>query len=76
MGATLQSIHDLGFAFNDLKPENILITELGHMKLCDFGACRPISASGRRRLGASWRALSDMRNGDWRDADDEEERNR
>ena len=41
------------------------------MKLCDFGACRPISASGRRRLGASWRVLSDMRNGDWRDADDE-----
>ena len=70
--AALLSIHDNGFAFNDLKPENLLITALGHIKLCDFGACRPVSAIGRRRLGESWRALSDLRNGDWKDHDNSE----
>ena len=39
------SPHSLGFVFNDLKPENILITELGHIKLTDFGACRVYNRS-------------------------------
>ena len=33
--------HDAGFVFADLKPENVVITESGHVKLTDFGACRP-----------------------------------
>ncbi|CAN0551543.1 unnamed protein product, partial [Ectocarpus sp. 8 AP-2014] len=41
--AALCSIHDNGFVFGDLKPENILITESGHIKVADFGACRPVS---------------------------------
>ena len=38
--AGLLAVHELGFSFNDLKPENILITQLGHVKLADFGGCR------------------------------------
>lgn len=50
VGAALISIHDMGLSFNDLKPENILITETGHIKLTDFGACRPINEYGHRIL--------------------------
>ena len=45
--AALLSIHDLGLAYNDLKPENILLTELGHVKLTDMGACRPVTREGK-----------------------------
>ena len=41
--AALASVHDLGFVYADLKPENIVITEPGHIKLSDFGGCRPVS---------------------------------
>ncbi|CAM9217990.1 unnamed protein product, partial [Ectocarpus fasciculatus] len=50
VGAALVSIHDLGLSFNDLKPENIVITENGHVKLTDFGACRPVNESGEQLL--------------------------
>eukprot|EP01034_Spumella_vulgaris_P029535 gene29535-36601_t len=65
--AALLSIHELGFCFNDLKPENILITEIGHIKLADFGACRPITQDARDLLQRSKSVLSNIRNGDWRD---------
>ena len=36
----LEYLHEQDIAFRDLKPENVLITEVGHIKLTDFGACR------------------------------------
>jgi len=65
--AALQSVHELGFSFNDLKPENVLLTGLGHVKLADFGACRPLGSEGRRRLEDSLARVGCLRNGDWRE---------
>lgn len=64
--AALCSIHDAGFVFGDLKPENILITEIGHVKVADFGACRPVSEAAKDSLNRSRDALRTLRDGDWR----------
>lgn len=64
--AALCSIHNAGFVFGDLKPENILITESGHVKVADFGACRPVSEAARSSLNHSRNALHTLRDGDWR----------
>lgn len=70
--AALHSIHESGFSYNDLKPENILVTALGHIKIADFGACRPVNEEAKSLLQQQWRDLADLRNGDWRDHDPEE----
>lgn len=61
-------MHDCGFVFGDLKPENILITESGHIKIADFGACRPTTADAKDILSHSRDALRTLRDGDWRAA--------
>lgn len=66
--AALCSVHDAGFLFGDLKPENILITESGHVKVADFGACRPVSEGAKNSLNHSRDALRTLRDGDWRAA--------
>ena len=63
----IRSIHDLGFVYGDLKPENIVITEPGHIKLTDFGGCRPITKEAKQRLSTiSKDILKNLRNGDWK----------
>lgn len=66
---SFRSIHDLGFVYGDLKPENIVITEPGHIKLTDFGGCRPITKDAKQLLSTiSKDILNNLRNGDWKDA--------
>lgn len=48
------------------RPENILITEGGHIKLTDFGGCRPITESAHESLSASKSQLGSIRDGDWK----------
>lgn len=69
IAAALLSLHDMGFSYNDLKPENVLITELGHVKVADFGACRAQTRDAHELLNASTEILSieKLRNGDWRE---------
>ena len=64
--AALHSIHTLGFVYGDLKPENVLITETGHIKLTDFGGCRPVQESAKERLKNMKNLWKQMRDGDWR----------
>jgi serine/threonine protein kinase len=73
--SALSSIHEAGFVFNDLKPENVCITELGHIKLTDFGACRAYNSNGEKALLKSKNSLHSIRNGDWRNNTDTENRN-
>jgi len=66
--SALWSIHEKGLLYGDLKPENILITESGHIKLTDFGGCRPITAQSKEEIRkCSKNILKTLRNGDWRD---------
>ncbi len=37
----VESVHKLNFIHRDLKPDNILIDKNGHLKLTDFGLCKP-----------------------------------
>jgi len=68
VAAALLSVHEAGFSFNDLKPENVLLTALGHVKLADFGACRPLDAGAEAVLRESLRSnVGCLRNGDWRE---------
>eukprot|EP00934_Nitzschia_sp_Nitz4_P006997 Nitzschia sp. Nitz4//scaffold27_size158506//49548//53105//NITZ4_002594-RA/size158506-processed-gene-0.231-mRNA-1//1//CDS//3329545470//6987//frame0 len=65
--AALASIHELGFVYGDLKPENIVISETGHVKLTDFGGCRPVTESAKDLLSAAAKnLLRDLRSGDWK----------
>jgi len=70
--AALYYIHDLGFTYGDLKTENILITETGHIKLTDFGACRAHSNSAKVLITSSAKnVLDQLRNGDYKDLKEE-----
>jgi serine/threonine protein kinase len=65
--AALASIHELGLVYGDLKPENIVITEQGHAKLSDFGACRAITPEAKRMIGdVAKNILNELRDGDWK----------
>ena len=71
----LLSMHSIGLSYNDLKPENILITEMGHIKITDFGGCRAFTTVAKDGLQARCKALSyteSLRNGDWKDTPFEE----
>jgi serine/threonine protein kinase len=73
--AALSSIHDLGLVYADLKPENIVITESGHAKLTDFGACRPVTAEGKQLIeSVDTNSLKNLRDGGWKSATKKEER--
>ena len=37
----VESVHKLNYIHRDLKPDNILIGKNGHIKLTDFGLCKP-----------------------------------
>ncbi|EFJ43529.1 hypothetical protein VOLCADRAFT_65875 [Volvox carteri f. nagariensis] len=40
----LEAIHKAGYIHRDLKPDNLLLTHKGHLKLSDFGLCKPLPA--------------------------------
>ena len=37
----VESIHKMSYVHRDLKPDNILLDRTGHLKLTDFGLCKP-----------------------------------
>ena len=67
VAAALWSIHERGFVYADCKPENILITETGHIKVTDFGGCRPVTQEARTLVKESSKNLvKQLRDGDWK----------
>lgn len=69
--AGLTSIHQAGFVFADLKPENVLIQENGHVKLTDFGGCRPIDDKGRNVISKAKAHVWTKKDMEWKWTRDE-----
>ncbi|CAM8985825.1 unnamed protein product [Rhodiola kirilowii] len=41
----IESIHKHNYIHRDIKPDNLLLDRYGHMKLSDFGLCKPLECS-------------------------------
>ncbi|XP_061995532.1 uncharacterized protein LOC133713501 [Rosa rugosa] len=41
----IESIHKHNYIHRDIKPDNLLLDQNGHMKLSDFGLCKPLDCS-------------------------------
>ncbi|XXG44003.1 hypothetical protein AAC387_Pa01g3907 [Persea americana] len=41
----IESIHKHNYIHRDIKPDNLLLDRFGHMKLSDFGLCKPLDRS-------------------------------
>ncbi|KAK7291823.1 hypothetical protein RIF29_07275 [Crotalaria pallida] len=41
----IESIHKHNYIHRDIKPDNLLLDQNGHMKLSDFGLCKPLDYS-------------------------------
>ncbi|KAL8158346.1 uncharacterized protein LOC141675803 [Apium graveolens] len=41
----IESIHKHNYIHRDIKPDNLLLDRHGHMKLSDFGLCKPLDCS-------------------------------
>ena len=67
VSAFYYSIHDAGFLYGDLKPENVVITEPGHIKITDFGGCRPVTNQSRQLIASFAKdLLKNLRDGNWK----------
>lgn len=42
----VMALHNANFIHRDIDPSNIMITSEGHVKLIDFGICKPINSLG------------------------------
>lgn len=41
----IESIHEHNYIHRDIKPDNLLLDKNGHMKLSDFGLCKPLDCT-------------------------------
>ncbi|VFQ89775.1 unnamed protein product [Cuscuta campestris] len=41
----IESIHKHSYIHRDIKPDNLILDKNGHMKLSDFGLCKPLDCS-------------------------------
>lgn len=45
----VDSVHQLNYIHRDLKPDNLLLDHRGHLKLSDFGLCKPLQVEEAAR---------------------------
>ncbi|XP_022750067.1 serine/threonine-protein kinase tricorner-like isoform X1 [Durio zibethinus] len=43
--SAIESIHKHNYIHRDIKPDNLLLDKSGHMKLSDFGLCKPLDCT-------------------------------
>ncbi|MQL81071.1 hypothetical protein Taro_013524 [Colocasia esculenta] len=53
----IESIHKHNYIHRDIKPDNLLLDRNGHMKLSDFGLCKPLDCSSFPNLSENDVAL-------------------
>ncbi|CAK9149995.1 unnamed protein product [Ilex paraguariensis] len=41
----IESIHEHNYIHRDIKPDNLLLDRYGHLRLSDFGLCKPLDCS-------------------------------
>merc|ERR1712023_543998 len=41
----VHTVHSMNYVHRDLKPDNLLLDAKGHLKLSDFGLCKPLEAA-------------------------------
>lgn len=49
----LEAIHKAGYIHRDIKPDNLLLDGKGHMKLSDFGLCKPVDVTSLPAFSAA-----------------------
>ncbi|CAN6458898.1 unnamed protein product [Victoria cruziana] len=49
----IESIHKHNYIHRDIKPDNLLLDRYGHLKLSDFGLCKPLDCSNLPSLSES-----------------------
>ncbi|XP_047311396.1 serine/threonine-protein kinase 38-like [Impatiens glandulifera] len=65
----IESIHKHNYIHRDIKPDNLLLDKNGHMKLSDFGLCKPLDYSHlspikENEIHGNGSARESMANGD------------
>ncbi|THU61844.1 hypothetical protein C4D60_Mb07t27540 [Musa balbisiana] len=53
----IESIHKHNYIHRDIKPDNLLLDQHGHMKLSDFGLCKPLDSSSFPNLNEPEHAM-------------------